>query len=395
MPRSAIMDVANDSICWNSSESKVYFIVSFISIFFHYIILPLVFFRSIRKALVTPYVRAHESYLLRRELEIEFNLNSKFYDEKLYYYSLFRRQRAYMLISDVIFRSILIIAYASFFSISNNENEELGSYGKLISTTVIFTVILLKFFYDLFRFPFRPFILNVLNLLCLVFLFANSVFGLMLNIPNLESPFQSPQYLKPLLIFINASWLFVFIFWTVYVIIKSRSRRIWPSLYSKQEKSYLSGQNDRFVTALEEACGVISETRTVVPLFAPAHKLKFEILKINALTREAEYYKELLHPTLQECLQILTELYGQIRSSSIFSGNASNMSQNQIAEELLDLIPEFSSALNKRDLDLALSRKACRNALLKISAMSAFRDGKNKRQFRESVRELTITEIDV
>ena len=102
------------------------------------------------------------------------------------------------------------------------------------------------------------------------------------------------------------------------------------------------------MSALGVACSVIDETRRAVPLFAPAHKLKREILKINALTREAEYYNELLHPTLQECLQILTELYGQIRSASIFSGNAANLCQNQIAEELLELVPDFATALNKR-----------------------------------------------
>jgi len=62
----------------------------------------------------------------------------------------------------------------------------------------------------------------------------------------------------------------------------------------------------RFVDALDEATKVLHASQKVVPLFAPAHQLKFQILKINALTREAEYYCELLHPTLQECLQVTT-----------------------------------------------------------------------------------------
>lgn len=394
LPKGGAMDVANDYTCWASAESKAYFIISFISLLFHFVIIPLFYFNRIRKALVTPYIRAHENYLLRRELETEFNLNSKFLTESLYYYSLFRRTRAYMLVSDIFFRGGLVLAYGAFFSLSNNENEQLGSYGKLISAIIIFALILLKFFNDLFRLPFRPFVLNALNLICLIFLFMNSVFGLMLNVPNLETAFQSPTYLKPLLIFVNSSWLFAILFWIAYIVWKAHYRRIWPSLYSKQRRNYLSGQNDRFVTALEEASLVIAETRKVVPLFAPAHKLKFQILKINALTREAEYYNELLHPTLQECLQILTELYAQIRSSSVFSGNASNLNQNQIAEDLLQLIPDFATALNKRDLDLALSRKICKSSLLKVTAMAAFRDGTNGTKFRHHINELEITDYD-
>ena len=53
----------------------------------------------------------------------------------------------------------------------------------------------------------------------------------------------------------------------------------------------------------------------------------------------------------------MTELYGQIRASSIFSAKESNMNKNQTAEELLELIPEFAQNLARRDLDLALSRK--------------------------------------
>ena len=64
------------------------------------------------------------------------------------------------------------------------------------------------------------------------------------------------------------------------------------------------GQNDRYVEALEEAADVLNRSQKSVPLFAPAHELKSQILKINALTREAEYYNELLHPTLQDALQV-------------------------------------------------------------------------------------------
>merc|ERR1712062_299687 len=95
---------------------------------------------------------------------------------------------------------------------------------------------------------------------------------------------------------------------------------------------------------------IISRCQNAVPLFAPAHELKTQILKINALTREAEYYNELLHPTLQDALQMLTETYAEVSKVSIFSAGASNMrSKDKIAEELTSLVPEFATALEKRD----------------------------------------------
>ena len=81
------------------------------------------FFRNYFKALVTPYVRAHENYLLRRELEIEFDLNAKFYTQNVFYYSLFRRKRAYFTVTDTVFRLLLIVAYCGFFSLSKGGNE--------------------------------------------------------------------------------------------------------------------------------------------------------------------------------------------------------------------------------------------------------------------------------
>ena len=71
-------------------------------------------------------------------------------------------------------------------------------------------------------------------------------------------------------------------------------------------------------------------------------------------------------------MTILTELYGQIRASSIFSGKESNMNKNQTAEELLELVPEFAQKLSQRGLALALSRKVfIKNSfLIKIAYLS-------------------------
>ena len=105
------------------------------------------------------------------------------------------------------------------------------------------------------------------------------------------------------------------------------------------------------MAALEEASEVLEESQKSIPLFAPAHKIKFQILKINALTREAEYYSELLHPTLQECLQLLTETYKEVSKVSIFSAVASNMNKLKIADDLMALIPDFAAALDKANVD--------------------------------------------
>ena len=78
--------------------------------FIHLVLIPIYLAIRIRQNVVTPRVRAHESYLLRRELELEFNINNKFYTEKIYLFSLFRRRQGIHLnelttMSTVLFTS--------------------------------------------------------------------------------------------------------------------------------------------------------------------------------------------------------------------------------------------------------------------------------------------------
>ena len=78
--------------------------------FIHLILIPIYLAVRIKQNVVTPRVRAHESYLLRRELELEFNINNKFYTEKIYLFSLFRRRQGIHLndfttMSTVVFKS--------------------------------------------------------------------------------------------------------------------------------------------------------------------------------------------------------------------------------------------------------------------------------------------------
>ena len=162
--------------------------------------------------------------------------------------------------------------YCAFYSISDDPTEQsfYGSKGKLISSCGIFFLILLKFIYDLFRWPYRPLILNVLHWITLIALIAiqrrihkscckefhqkyiifhcksllKSI-GFLLNVPDLENAMLTPNYVNTELIVINCLWLGFVILWLVYVGFKIKRRRIWPSLYSKTDKPYLMGQNDR------------------------------------------------------------------------------------------------------------------------------------------------------
>ena len=44
---------------------------------------------------------------------------------------------------------------------------------------------------------------------------------------------------------------------------------------------------------------------------------------------------------------MLTETYAEVSKISIFSTVASNMNKTKIAEELMDLVPDFAKALDK------------------------------------------------
>lgn len=386
------MDVDNDLTCWEDGASKAYFIFSVLSLFVHFVLIPSYLAVQIRENLITSRVRTHEGYLLRRELEYDFGINGKFFSEKIYLFSLFRRRHAYFIVTDALFKIILVIFYSAFFSVRDNPQNKFSELGKLISSSGIFITILIKFIFDLFVWPFRPILLNTLHWLCLLTLCGISVIGLLLNVPDLENALVTPKYVKGELIAIDVSWAVLLCLWLIFAIVKLFRRRVWPSLYSKKEKVYLAGQNDRYVEALKEASEVLVRCQKSVPLFAPAHELKSQILKINALCREAEYYNELLHPTLQDALQMLTETYAEISKVSIFSSVASNMKSNKIAEDLTSLVPEFATALEKRDFDLALSRRHCKRALLKITAMAAFARGSVKKSFENDLANLDETD---
>ena len=47
---------------------------------------------------------------------------------------------------------------------------------------------------------------------------------------------------------------------------------------------------------------------------------------------------------------MLTETYAEVSKISIFSTVASNMNKTKIAEELMDLVPDFAKALDKVNL---------------------------------------------
>ena len=183
-------------------------------------------------------------------------------------------KKAYFIPIEAGFKVLLIIFYCAFYSISDDPAEQsfYGSKGKLISSCGLFFLILLKFLYDLFRWPYRPLILNVLHWITLIALIAiqsgvpkleislpthgkmtkfwtlTSRFksiGFLLNVPDLENAMLTPNYVNTELIVINCLWLGFIILWLVYVGFKINRRRIWPSLYSKTDKPYLMGQNDR------------------------------------------------------------------------------------------------------------------------------------------------------
>ena len=123
------MDVANDYVCWTDPVSKVYFIISSFSLLVHFVIIPAYLIHQIRDNLITTRVRTHEGYLLRRELEYDFNINGKFFSEKIYLFSLFRRRQAYFIVTDALFKVILIVFYSAFFSLSDDPQERLGEKG--------------------------------------------------------------------------------------------------------------------------------------------------------------------------------------------------------------------------------------------------------------------------
>ena len=86
----------------------------------------------------------------------------------------------------------------------------------------------------------RPLLLNTLHWFCLLTLWAISVIGLLLNVPDLENSLVTPKYVNGELIAFDVIWFVLLVAWTIFAAVKAFRRRLWPSLYSKKDKSYLA-----------------------------------------------------------------------------------------------------------------------------------------------------------
>lgn len=60
LPWSARMDVSNQIVCWTDGASKIYFIVSILSMVVHFLVIPIYLTMQIKENLITTRVRTHE-----------------------------------------------------------------------------------------------------------------------------------------------------------------------------------------------------------------------------------------------------------------------------------------------------------------------------------------------
>ena len=77
----------------------------------------------------------------------------------------------------------------------------------------------------------------------MITLWAISVIGLLLNVPDLENSLVTPKYVNGELIAFDVIWFVLLVAWTIFAVVKAFRRRLWPSLYSKKDKSYLGKNN--------------------------------------------------------------------------------------------------------------------------------------------------------
>lgn len=378
----SVMDVHNEIQC-NSSIHIALMLVSIAAYVMLFVVYPLIIAFSIREQVFCNSHRKHEGYLELKEAEYEQGLDILWYVGQFHLFSSYNRFWVYYNPLKLVFKLLLIIAYAISMSYM--------FYG----TSAISLLFLLAFLSVLCKKPFRVKTFNYIlafNLLCIA---ANALIGNFMEVPPWDTPsefvivsFLRNPTIMHILISLNGGWLTIFLLWVVYLVLREKKligrRTLWPRL-SYENSNDVGEDTKKYLKAVLRGRHTLEQALSTIPLFSPVHELSRQIQIINAFCREAEYISDPTHDTLWDLLDELIQAHNHLSPISVFGSASTNkQSVRETAKEFLQLMPSFSKRLAQREYDLSLVPPRKRRLLLKMYALSVFVNGtKSKRKQKE------------
>ena len=378
----SVMDVHNEIQC-NSSIHIALMLVSIAAYVMLFIVYPLIIAFSIREQVFCNSHRKHEGYLQLKEAEYEQGLDILWYVGQFHLFSSYKRFWVYYNPLKLVFKLLLIIAYAMSMSYM--------FYG----TSAISLLFLLAFLSVLCKKPFRVKTFNYIlafNHLCIA---ANALIGNFMEVPPWDTPsefvivsFLRNPTIMHILISLNGGWLTVFLLWVVYLVLREKKiigrRALWPRL-SYENSNDVGEDTKKYLKAVLRGRHTLEQALSTIPLFSPVHELSRQIQIINAFCREAEYISDPTHDTLWDLLDELIQAHNHLSPISVFGSASTNkQSVRETAKEFLQLMPSFSKRLAQREYDLSLVPPRKRRLLLKMYALGVFVNGtESKRKQKE------------
>ena len=379
-----VMDVDNAIECYSSIHISLMVVViaAYCLLFFVY---PLIIASVIRQQVFCNTRRKHEGYLQLKEAEYEQGLDIIWYVGQFHLFSSYRRFWVYYNPLKLIFKMLLVAAYACSVSYM------------FYASSAISILFVLAFVSVLIKKPFRVKVFNFMlavNLLCLS---ANALIGNFMEVPPWESAssfiivsFLRYPTIMHILISLNGIWLLVFLVWIAFLVLREKKvigrTSLWPRL-SYESSNDVGEDTKKYLKAVLRGRHTLEKALSTLPLFSPVHELSRQIQIINAFCREAEYISDPTHDTLGDLLDELIEAHNHLSPVSLFGSATTNKeSIKETATEFLKLMPSFSKRLAQREYDLVLVPPKKRRLLLKMYALGVFVNGrKAQRKQREEV----------
>jgi len=361
-PESDVLDVDNRISCWSAGH-VILVLVALLFIFILFFYFPYIFWKCINSQIVTKDESKHEVYLRLKYFENITGIDDSWVNKNFVYFASFNRFWAFFRPLNHVFNFYILFCYGVLFN------------ARLWQSSLIFAMFVVLLIIFSFRPPYRITSLNFMIIWNYFCLSSMLMIGIMQNIDGIQSTFLVDTYIQVELILINVAWtigtltclIYIYLRWNK--IIFSRAE-FFPLLF-KQDYNYIDHNSKRFVFCAIKSRELVTNCMQTAPLVVPTHQLSYYIHLTDLLILQADAQLNPLRSTLRSLLDEMIEAYNTFAPKSIFT-DSNKRQVHTTASNLALMLPDFTTRLHQRDMDMILVTPVKRRMLLKMFVVSCF-----------------------
>jgi len=313
--------------------------------------------------LITKDESKHEVFLRVKHFENITGINDSWVDKNFLYFASFNRFWTFFRPLNHTFNFFILFCYGVLFN------------ARLWQSSLIFAMFVVLLIIFSFRPPFRITSLNFMiiwNYFCLC---SMLMIGIMQNIDGIQSTFLVDTYIQVELIMINVAWtlgtltclIYIYLRWNKIIFARAE---FFPLLF-KQDYSFIENDNKRFVFCAVKSRELVTNCMQIAPLIVPTHQISYYIHLTDLLILQADAQLNPLRSTLRSLLDEMIEAYNTFAPKSIFT-ESKKRQVHTTASNLALMLPDFTTRLHQRDMDMILMTPVKRRILLKMFVVSCF-----------------------